>query len=163
MEAAAAKEKSQVHVRRKPSPWHCIDIEPGETHGRWWVGLFSWFCPISFYNKCSQRGSHFSSVTRVLFLNVTLTKAVSQHAKPAEESHFLHGWGVKLCVCPRRCHSPGNTAVDQSHLSLQNGGSARQRLRTGAGQVHGWDAVWAFPRRRHEAVRVGSQALSVLM
>lgn len=53
--------------------------------------------------------------------------------------------------------------MDQSHLLLQNWGSARQCLGAGAGQVHGRDAVRAFPWRGREAVRAGSKALSVLM
>lgn len=123
----------------------------------------SGFVCSSFYNKYSQRGSHFSLVTKVWVLNLTLIRAISHHAKPTEENHFLHGWDVKLCVCPRSCDSPGNTFVDQSHLSLQNWGSARQRLRAGAGQVHGRDAVRAFPWRGHETVWPGKEALPVLV
>lgn len=89
-------------------------------------------------------------------------KAIPHHAKPTKESHFLHGWGVKLRVRPWSCNSPGDTIVDQSHLPLQNGSFARQCLWAGAGQVHGRNAVRAFPWRGREAVRAGSEALSVL-
>lgn len=131
------------------------------VHGE--VGLSSGIRPLSFRNKCSQRGSRFPSLTKVLFLNLTLSKAVPHHAKPTEKSDFLHGRGVKLRLCPGSCDGSGDTIVDQSHLPLQNRGSARQRLGAGAGQVHGRDAVWAFPRSGREAVWARSEALSVLM
>ena len=127
------------------------------------VAFSAGFWLFGFCNKCCQRGSRFSSLTKVLVLNLALTKATSHYAKPTEESHFLHGWGVELRVCPWSCDSPGDTFMDQSHLPLQNRGSASQCLRAGAGQVHGWDPVRAFPWRGREAVWIRSKALSVLM
>lgn len=53
--------------------------------------------------------------------------------------------------------------MDRSHLSLQNWGSARERVGAGAGQVHRGDSVRALPWRGREAVWPGKEALSVLM
>lgn len=153
------QKRSQVSMMKKsPHPAILLTRTTVEGEGASVAGI----CPFSFYNKCSQRGSHFSSVTKVSSLDLTLAKAISHHAKPTKESHFLYGWGVKLRVRPWSCDSPGDTVVDQSHLPLQNRGVARQCLWAGAGQVHGRNAVRAFPRRGCEAVRAGSEALSVL-
>lgn len=160
------REKKQQKRRKAKYEWwwglHLLTFNLARTvDGE--VAFSAGSCPFSFRNKCSQRGSPFPLLTKVLFLNLALTEAVSHHAKPTEENHFLHGWSVKFCMCPRSCDSLGDTVVDQSHYPLQNGSSARECLRAGAGQVYGWNAVRAFPRRGCEAVWVRSKALSVLM
>ncbi|EDM14857.1 Usher syndrome 3A homolog (human) [Rattus norvegicus] len=102
-------------------------------------------------------------LTKVFVLNFAFTEAFSHHAKPAEEDHLLHGWRIELSLCSRSGDRSGNPTVGESHYPLQNRGSACQCVREGAGQVHGRDAVWSFPRRRRKAMRVRSKAFPVLI
>lgn len=162
MRARKKQKRSKVQQEswRNPRP---LLLELAGTTVDGAVAFAAGICAFSLYNKCSQRARSFCLLTEILLWSCALAKGGSHHAKPTEEDHFLYSRGIKLCVCPWSCDSPGDPSVDQSHHPLQDRGSAGQCLWEGAGQVHGRDAVWAFPRRRSEAMRIRSQALSIFM